>query len=130
MKIYKSKIDWWLIILILVLFGYPIVDGILSKDYILSLIFGLILIVFFFLSKTIQYKIDGENLVIWKTKIDIKTIRKVYRTNNPLSSPALSLDRIAIVYNKFDEVLLSPKEREEFINELLKINPNIEVKRQ
>lgn len=129
MKIYKSKIDWWLIILILVVFGYPIVDGILSKEYILSLIFGLILIVFFFLSKTIQYKIDGENLVIWKTKIDIKTIRKVYRTNNPLSSPAMSLDRIAIVYNKFDEVLLSPKEREEFINELLKINPNIEVKR-
>lgn len=130
MKIYKSKIDWWLIILILILFGYPIVDGILSKEYVLSLVFGLILIIFFFLSKTIQYKIDGENLVIWKTKIDIKTIRKIYRTNNPLSSPAMSLDRIAIVYNKFDEVLLSPKEREEFINELLKINPNIEVKRQ
>ncbi|MCZ8089965.1 MAG: PH domain-containing protein [Flavobacterium sp.] len=130
MKIYKSKIDWWLIILILILFGYPIVDGILSKEYVLSLVFGLILIIFFFLSKTIQYKIDGENLVIWKTKIDIKTIRKIYRTNNPLSSPAMSLDRIAIVYNKFDEVLLSPKERDEFINELLKINPNIEVKRQ
>lgn len=130
MKIYKSKIDWWLIILILVVFGYPIVDGILSKEYVLSLVFGLILIIFFFLSKTIQYKIDGENLVIWKTKIDIKTIRKIYRTNNPLSSPAMSLDRIAIVYNKFDEVLLSPKERDEFINELLKINPNIEVKRQ
>ncbi|PZO29916.1 MAG: hypothetical protein DCF13_04865 [Flavobacteriaceae bacterium] len=130
MKIYKSKIDWWLIILILVVFGYPIVDGILSKEYVLSLVFGLILIVFFFLSKTIQYKIDGENLVIWKTKIDIKTIRKIYRTNNPLSSPAMSLDRIAIVYNKFDEVLLSPKERDEFINELLKINPNIEVKKQ
>ena len=128
MKIYKSKIDWWLIILILILFGYPIVDGILSKEYVLSLVFGLILIIFFFLSKTIQYKIDGENLVIWKTKIDIKTIRKVYRTKNPLSSPAMSLDRIAIVYNKFDEVLLSPKERDEFINELLKINPNIDIK--
>ena len=128
MKIYKSKIDWWLIILILVLFGYPIIDGILGKEYVLSLIFGLVLIVFFFLSKTIQYKIDGENLIIWKTKIDIKTIRKVYRTKNPLSSPAMSLDRIAIVYNKFDEVLLSPEERDEFINELLKINPNIEIK--
>ena len=128
MKIYKSKIDWWLIILILILFGYPIVDGILSKEYVLSLVFGLILIIFFLLSKTIQYKIDGENLVIWKTKIDIKTIRKVYRTKNPLSSPAMSLDRIAIVYNKFDEVLLSPKERDEFINELLKINPNIDIK--
>jgi hypothetical protein len=38
------------------------------------------------------------------------------------------LDRIAVVYNKFDEVLISPKEREAFVQELLKINPNIEVK--
>lgn len=126
-KIYKSKIDWWLIILILGVFGYPIVEGILSKEYILSIIFGLILIMFYFLSKTIQYKIDGENLVICKTKIGIKTIRKIYKTNNPLSSPAMSLNRIAVVYNKFDEVLISPKEREEFIDELLKINSNIEV---
>jgi hypothetical protein len=84
--------------------------------------------VFFLLSKTVTYKIEGENLIIWHTKIEISTIRKIYRTNNPLSSPALSLDRIAIVYNKFDEILISPKERNEFINELLKINPSIEVK--
>jgi hypothetical protein len=37
------------------------------------------------------------------------------------------LDRIAVVYNKYDEVLISPKEREDFIAELLKINPNIEI---
>jgi hypothetical protein len=127
-KVYKSKIDWWLVILILAIFIYPIIEGILSKEHLLSLIFGVILIVLFFLSKTIQYKIEGETLVIWKTKIDIKTIRKIYKTRNPLSSPAMSINRIAIVYNKFDEVLISPKEREEFIDELLKINPNIEVK--
>ncbi len=128
MILFKSKIDWWLMLLIIVVFGYPIVDGILSKKYVLSLVFALILTLFYFLAKSIQYKIDGENLCIWKTKIPIQSIRKIYRTNNPLSSPALSLDRIAIVYNKFDEVLISPKEREKFINELLKINPNIEVK--
>lgn len=127
MKVFKSKIDWWLVVLILVIFGYPIIDGILSKDYVLSLVFGLILLVFYFLSKTIRYKIDSENLIIWNTKINIHSIRKIYRTNNPLSSPALSLDRIAVVYNTYDEVLISPREREEFIQELLKINPNIEV---
>ena len=113
--------------LILVIFGYPIIDGILSKEYVLSLVFGLILLMFYFLSKTIRYKIDSENLIIWNTKINIHSIRKIYRTNNPLSSPALSLDRIAVVYNTYDEVLISPREREEFIEELLKINPNIEV---
>lgn len=127
MRIYKSKIDWWLVLVILGVFGYPIIDGILSEEYLVSLLFSVVLLVFYFLSKTIQYKIEDENLVIWKTKIKIQSIRKIYKTRNPLSSPAMSLDRIAIVYNKFDEVLISPKEREEFITELLKINPNIIV---
>jgi hypothetical protein len=64
-------------------------------------------------------------LIIWKTKIDIKSIRKIYRTRNIISSPALSLDRIAIVYNQYDEVLISPINKEDFIEELMKINPNI-----
>lgn len=128
MKIYKSKIDWWLILLIVGVLGYPIVDGILSKEYTLSIVFSILLVLFYFLAKSIQYKIDGENLIIWKTKIPIKSIHKVYRTRIPLSSPALSLDRIGVVYNKYDEIFISPKEREEFIKELLKINPNIEVK--
>ena len=127
MKIYKSKVDWWLVLLIVGVFGYPIIDGILTQQYLLSLVFTLILILFYFLSKMIKYEINEGNLIIWKTKIDIKTIRKVYRTYNPLSSPALSLDRIAIVYNKYDEVLISPKEREAFIEDLLKINPDIIV---
>ena len=128
MKIYKSKVDWWLIAVVLIAFGYPIVDGILSKEYILSAVFIVLLVLFYFLAKSIQYKIDGENLVIWRTKIPIQSIHKVYRTRMPLSSPALSLDRIGIVYNKYDEIFISPKEREEFIKELLKVNPTIEVK--
>ena len=128
MKIFKSKVDWWLILLFLGIFGFPIVQGILTEDYLLVIIFSLVLIFLYFLSKTIRYIIKDEKLIIWRTKIDIKTIKKIYSTNNPLSSPALSLDRIAVVYNKFDEVLISPKEREAFVQELLKINPNIEVK--
>jgi len=128
MKIYKSKIDWWLVLLVVGIFGYPIIDGIVTHDYFLSVLFSVVLLVFFLLSKTIQYKIEDKKLIIWNTKIEISTIRKIYRTNNPLSSPALSLDRIAIVYNKFDEILISPKERNEFIKELLKINPSIEIK--
>lgn len=128
MKIYKSKVDWWLIAVILIAFGYPIVDGILSKEYVLSTVFIALLVLFYLLAKSIQYKIDGENLIIWRTKIPIQSIHKIYRTRIPLSSPALSLDRIAIVYNKYDEIFISPKEREEFIKELLKVNPTIEVK--
>jgi hypothetical protein len=128
MKVYKSKVDWWLVLLILAVFGFPIVDGILSKEYMLSVVFVILLSFFWVLAITLKYKIEGEYLSIWRTKIDIRTIRKVYATRNPLSSPALSINRIAIVYNKYDEVLISPNDRADFINELLKVNPNIEVK--
>lgn len=128
MKIYRSKVDWWLVVLILSVFGFPIVQGIQTKEYMLSVVFIMLLSLFYILAITLKYKIEGEYLSIWRTKIDIKTIRKVYATRNPLSSPALSINRIAIVYNKFDEVLISPKDRADFIEELLKVNPNIEVK--
>ena len=127
MKVYRSKIDWWLIIIIFVVFCYPIIDGILTKEYLLSLVFAGILFLVFLMFKSIKYKIDGDKLKIWTTKIDIHSIKKVYRTNNPLSSPALSLDRIAIVYNKYDEILISPKDQSAFIAHLLSINPNIVV---
>jgi hypothetical protein len=127
MKIYRSKIDWWLMLIVYGAFVYPVVDGIRMKQHILSLVFiGIILLISFLFYNT-RYTIEGENLLIWRAKIDINSIRKVYKTRNPLSSPALSLDRLAIVYNKFDEVLISPVERDDFIQELLKINPNIEV---
>jgi len=128
MKVYKSKIDWWLIIVIFIVFCYPMIEGFLSKDYVMfSVSFGVLTLVFL-MFKSIKYKIDGENLQVWWKKIDIKSIKKIYATNNPLSSPALSLDRIAVVYNQVDEILISPKERKAFVEELLKINPNIEVK--
>lgn len=127
MKTYRSKIDWWLILLILGIFGYPIVEGVLTNQYGLSITMISILMIMFWMFSKIKYVIEGTMLKVWWVKIDIHTIKRIYKTNNPLSSPALSLDRIAIVYNKYDEVLISPKLKKEFVDELLKINPSIIV---
>ncbi|MNG32447.1 hypothetical protein D3C84_1184630 [compost metagenome] len=59
--------------------------------------------------------------------IGIKTILKISETYNPLSSPAGSIDRLEIVYNKFDSILISPKDKKAFIEDLKIINPTIEV---
>lgn len=127
MKTFKSKADWWLIALILTVFGYPFIDGILSNQYSLSLTMFAILLLMFWMFSKIKYVIDEATLKVWWVKIDIHSIKRIYKTNNPLSSPALSLDRIAIVYNKYDEILISPKLKKEFVEELLKINPDIIV---
>ncbi|AZB41946.1 hypothetical protein CEF21_06370 [Bacillus sp. FJAT-42376] len=46
----------------------------------------------------------------------------------PLSAPALSLDRLEITYGRsFDIAVVSPKEKQEFIDMLLKIQPDIKM---
>lgn len=60
--------------------------------------------------------------------IEIQTIRKISETNNPISSPAASIDRLEIRYGTRGFILISPKEKAAFIEHLLTINPNIEVK--
>ena len=101
--------------------------AIIENDYLIVVVFAVISIAVFFLFRAIKYKIDNTNLIIGSSKIDINSIRKNYKTKNPLSSPALSIDRIAIVYNKYDEVLISPKDKKGFVDAILQINSNIIV---
>jgi hypothetical protein len=65
---------------------------------------------------------------LFNKTINIQTIKKITETNNPISSPATSLDRLEIVYGKFDSVIISPKKKVEFIADIKSLNPNVEVK--
>ena len=60
-------------------------------------------------------KLIVRSMFIVYEKISVATFKKIYNTKNTLNSPALSLDRIAIVYNKFDEILISPIDKKQFL---------------
>ncbi|GAB3340732.1 hypothetical protein GCM10027299_54370 [Larkinella ripae] len=82
---------------------------------------------------TTHYRIDRNILKIQSgflvhQDISIESIKRISETNNPISSPALSLDRIEILYNRFDSVLISPKDKTGFIADLLRQKPDIEVR--
>ena len=62
-----------------------------------------------------------------KKKIPIYEIKKISKTKNPLSAPALSLDRLEINYGQFGMALVSPKDKQKFISLLTSINSKIEV---
>jgi len=63
----------------------------------------------------------------FKKTVSIDTIKKISETNNFISSPVASVDRLEISFNKYDSVIISPKEKSEFIEGLLSIKPGIEV---
>lgn len=73
---------------------------------------------------TTGYFIEEEKLIIQsgplKKTIVISEIKKIVRTKNPLSAPALSMDRLEISYGKFEMALVSPKDRHQFIAKLKK----------
>ncbi|WP_369899677.1 PH domain-containing protein [Bacillus manliponensis] len=60
--------------------------------------------------------------------ISIHDIKKVTVTKNPFASPALSVERLGIIYGDArDIIFISPFQKEEFIRLLTKINPKIQI---
>jgi hypothetical protein len=137
-SIYPSKRDLWLVILFLVmiLFGFYAPFIICAEPvHILIKIFGSI----FFISMSIgclaillttKYALTTEYLVVWcayrSFPIPLIDIYEVYPTHNPLSAPALSLDRLRVKYkgSKFG-ALISPVDKNRFMHELLDRCPQL-----
>ena len=132
-KIYKSKIGIELVIpiLLIIIFSFQNIINNPKISAIVVLIFVLAFILYLFVS--IKYTISNQNLNIKggflvNENIDISKIKKIEKTFNILASPAASLDRIEIKYGDGNSILISPKNKTEFINDVKKINPNIEIK--
>ena len=131
--VYRSKIDWWLMALLFLPFGWALVESALTKDFEDAIILIIISLVIMVLLLQIKYVIFNGNLevktgLLGTQRIDIKEIHSISKTFNPLSAPALSINRLEIKYgNNYDYVLISPRYRDKFITELKTLNPDIQI---
>lgn len=134
-KKYPSKVSYGLLIFIFLVFYGPLIPDLINGDLsgkmigligFFSLIFAFVLHLFF----GTYYIIENNKLKIkcgffsYKP-IEIDKIKEVSKTKNIISSPAPSFDRIEIKYGKFDEIIISPKDKLNFANDLAIMNPNI-----
>ena len=132
MTVYKSKIGLELAIPISLIIGGTGILMTYEKNWIgLGLIFIVITFIVHMLLTT-YYTVDNNKLRVkcgffFDRTIDLDTIKEIKETNNPISSPAISLDRLVISYNSFDTVIISPKNKGAFIKHLTGLNPNIKV---
>ena len=130
---YKSKVGWWYhLVIIMVVIGC--VAAFLRTN--ISAIVGMmvaalgVLHVFF----NTYYRITEDDVLIAhcsifpEKKIAIADIEALESTVMPVSSNALSLDRLIIWSNGKPWMLISPTNRADFIKQLRKINPNIQLK--
>ena len=83
---------------------------------------------------TTEYRVENDLLTVrsgpFRWKIPIRDIESVTPTHNPLSSPALSLDRLQIRYRcgaREIDILVSPDDKQGFIGELRASNSAIRL---
>ena len=129
---FKSKKDLWLGLLLWISMLVGSIAAIIDRNNLVILIMFLSLLLVAVIWFGTAYYIADDMLEIrvgpFSNKIDIREIKSIEDSRNPLSSPALSLDRIKIVYGHSRVALISPKEKDLFIEELLRINSDINIK--
>lgn len=131
-KTFKSAIGWIMIIPLGLLLGaIGLVLFLEPNDWKALLVFIPLLAFIIHLMMRTDYTIDSGQLRIrcgifrYQT-IEISSITRITETSNPLSSPALSLDRLNIRYGNRGQVMISPKEKAAFIEAIREINPAVE----
>lgn len=141
---FDSKIDTWLAFLLILAIVYPIGIGVYAlfsdrqhgvavflETVVASLAVGLVIAS---LAYPVKYFVsDGRIRVrsgwLMRQSIDVADIVEVSPSRNPLSSPALSLDRLAIKVEKNGKrrlaMLISPKDKAEFMALLTEIDKGL-----
>ncbi|HUJ15748.1 MAG TPA: PH domain-containing protein [Thermoanaerobaculia bacterium] len=137
---FESKRDLWLVLVLrlMPIFVLAIVGGIWYVQHgdlrgpIVGAIVLILFELFFFewMFRSTYYVIEGDTLLIRsgivRWRIAIREIRSVTPTRSAISSPALSLDRLRIDYGR-KRILISPANRDRFIEMLRSVNPRITV---
>jgi hypothetical protein len=135
--IFRSKVDGWLVglvggSLVLALAGVSVaavsVDDPTVWIGVVAVVLAGALVGWLFAST--RYELDGRTLTArsgpFRWRVDLATVDAVTPTRSPLSSPALSLDRLAIRYGKGRTILVSPAERDRFLAALARAEPALE----
>jgi len=133
---FRSKVDWWLGAVLLIaaaLSGMAVAIVAVVESPLAALAVSPILLLSVglpvWLLRATRYTFDAENLHVrcgpFTWRIPLREVRSVTPTRNPLSSPALSLDRLRIDFGRMKSIMISPEDKEGFLRELRKRVPAV-----
>ena len=128
---FKGKIDLWFWLIMLLGDALILLALLDSSGMIIGLVTAVIYNIIFLPLVIRNYvEVTDENLMIVmgfsKVKIPLSEIIEVYRTHNPVSSMAASVDRI-MIQAKSTQVMCAVVDKEGFFNCLKEKNPMIQI---
>lgn len=125
---FKSKVDLWLALVLAFSVGAGTVGAFVAASAglvmlpVAALIFFGAAVLPIWLLITTEYTLSDKDLLVvsgpFRWIVPIADIANVEGTRNPLSSPALSLDRLSIEYSRGKSIMISPQQKERFLRSL------------
>jgi len=131
MKI-KGKIALWYWLILIGINIFLLYELIFDNDNIIVLLITLVFVNLIFLPIVIRnyVLIDNDILYLYfgffKDSMQISDIKEIRKTHYPISSSAASLDRLQVKGSR-QEMMLAIVNKELFMTELKKMNPNINI---
>ena len=126
-KRFKSKVDRWVRVLLIFVILTQIfaigaaalqADDPMGTTVLILVAIGVVALMLWLMTGT-HYTVDRNTLKIvsgpFRWRVPIDQITSVESTRNPLSSPALSIDRIRIRYGKNRRIMISPADKSGFL---------------
>lgn len=127
--VFPSKVDAWLAAIIaisaLVVLGVAgalLLSDVSSRHFLAAILAGTGALLPLWVIAGTRYIVGPAELRIvsgpFRWRVPLRDIRAVTPTRSPLSSPALSLDRLRIEYGRRKWIMVSPRDRQAFVSEL------------
>jgi len=125
---FASKVDGWMIPVMIVavagmiwsLVAVMIAEAPWSIRIVVAVVTVLVIVLLFSVFTRTHYTVaNGELRIVsgpFRRTISLADITGVEPTRNPLSSPALSMDRLKVSYGKKKYILISPADKTGFLN--------------
>lgn len=143
---FRGKVAFWWYAMVVLMVACTFVcatQGVLgiissSPDAAVSIVGAVIFVLFdvFLIDSCIRNYVDlHENSLevrvsVLSETIPYSTISLIKETNNVLASLSTSLDRLQIRYRRYNDVLIAVKDKEGFLTEMAKRNPQINIERK
>ncbi|MDL2222391.1 PH domain-containing protein [Parabacteroides sp. OttesenSCG-928-N08] len=132
---FRSKIGWWYYLIMGIVAALCIMAMLQPNVLYIVLSLGtMALLIHLFLNT--WYRVTEEGILVVHSgffpekRIAISEIEALEPTVMPVSSPALSLDRLIIWTNGRQWLLISPQNQSDFIKVLQNINPDLVVRKE
>lgn len=129
---FRSRISIILVLLVIGVIGFGTYQACTEEKYPAILAMVVVLLLFIGIIVGMNYTIDEDKLIVCnlffiRQTYELKKLKSITRTYNPVSSPAASLKRIKLDFGCGHPLIISPANQDVFIEEILRINPNVQV---